>query len=93
MFEWDEAKSARSREERGFDFRYTSRIFDGDVIEKNDIRQDYGELRMIAIGEVDGRIMVVAYTWRDGRRRIISARPAKRRERHDYRRAQLERDP
>jgi uncharacterized DUF497 family protein len=32
-FEWDEEKSARCYEVRGFDFVYAAKLFDGDFIE------------------------------------------------------------
>jgi uncharacterized protein len=51
-FEWDEAKSERNRRERGFDFAVAARIFEKAVQTVNDERRDYGEQRIIAIGEV-----------------------------------------
>jgi len=41
-FEWDEEKSARCYEERGFDFDYAAKLFDGDFIEWEDRRRDWG---------------------------------------------------
>lgn len=88
-FEWDEAKSERNRVERGLPFRLASKLFAGSVVELEDARQDYGEVRISAIGEADDEILVCIYTIRDGRRRIISLRRANRKERHDYRASQL----
>jgi uncharacterized DUF497 family protein len=85
LFEWDEAKSSRNRADRGFDFDYACRIFAGPVIEEEDRRLDYRERRIVATGKVGTETFVVVYTWRGKRRRIISARPAKRRERDAYR--------
>ena len=85
MFEWDQAKSEENLAKRGFDFAYASRIFDGDVLEWEDTRRDYGETRIAAIGEVDNEIYVVVYTMRGEVLRMISARPASRRERNAYR--------
>jgi uncharacterized DUF497 family protein len=87
VFEWDEVKSRRNLRERGFDFAFAARIFAGDVLEQEDTRQNYGERRIIALGEVEGKIFVVVYTWRGAVRRIISARLAKRKERYVYRQA------
>ena len=86
-FEWDEAKSRRNFRERGFDFEFVTRIFDGPCIEEEDARRDYGERRIVATGKIEDGIFVAVYTWRGRRRRIISARPAKRKERDDYRKA------
>ena len=85
MFEWDDEKSLWNLENRGFDFSFASRIFAGDVVEQTDERRDYGELRLIAYGSVEGYVLTVVYTWRGERRRIISARPADRKERDEYR--------
>ena len=84
-FEWDEAKSNSNRLGRGFGFDLASLIFVGPVLEIEDKRYDYGERRMRAIGEVDGLILFVVYTDRGNARRIISARPAKQRERQLWR--------
>ena len=86
-FEWDEAKSRRNFRERGFDFEFVTRIFDGQCIEEDDTRKDYGERRIAATGKIEDGVFVVVYTWSSGRRRIISARSAKRKERDEYRKA------
>ncbi len=67
MLEWDEEKSQRNFVERGFDFAFASRIFSGDTIERDDDRRDYGERRIVALGEVSGVVLVVVYTWRGER--------------------------
>ena len=46
-----------------------------------DRRRDYGEARHISIGRVEAAVVVVVHTWRGGRVRLISARPASRKER------------
>jgi uncharacterized protein len=80
-FEWDEAKSERTRRERGFGFPEAVPIFAGRVRTVIDTRRDYGEERIVAIGETDGKILVVVSTDRGDARRIISARRASRKER------------
>jgi uncharacterized DUF497 family protein len=62
-------------------------LFDGFVVEEPDMRRDYGEKRMRAVGTVRDIVLVCIYTDRGLRRRIISLRPANRREQHDYRSA------
>jgi len=84
-FEWDDAKSEKNLIERTLDFEFASRIFLTPVIEKEDRRRDYGEVRIIATGKVEETFITVIYTWRGDRRRIISARRAHRRERDAYR--------
>ncbi|MFM8606595.1 MAG: BrnT family toxin [Hyphomicrobiales bacterium] len=60
-------------------------IFDGPVQTVIDDRKDYGEVRLIALGEVDGVVLVVVYTDRGDVRRIISARYANKKERELWR--------
>lgn len=80
-FDWRAEKRERNIRERGFGFDVAARIFGGRVIEAEDARRDYGEVRVKAIGEVGGVVLAVIYTDRDGVRNIISARPANRKER------------
>ncbi|MCC6468815.1 MAG: BrnT family toxin [Alphaproteobacteria bacterium] len=88
MFEWDERKRASNLAKHGIDFKDAATIFGGVVIEAEDDRHEYGERRIGAFGETrSGDIVLVLYTWRNGRRRIISARRAGRDEVEDYRRA------
>jgi uncharacterized protein len=84
-FEWDDAKSERNRRERGFDFATAALIFAGPVQTIVDERRDYGEERIIAIGEIDGEVLVLVYTDGGQVRRIISARRANRKERETWR--------
>jgi uncharacterized DUF497 family protein len=72
-FDWDPAKHNKTRRDRGFGFDYAARIFAGPTVEAMDRRRDYGEERIRAIGEIDGRAFVVIYTDRSKVRWIISA--------------------
>ena len=83
-FEWDEAKSDANLAERGFGFDLATLVFDGLTLEEIDRRQDYGEVRIKAIGEAAGHVLAVVYTDRDDVRRIISARLANRKERAQW---------
>ena len=42
-------------------------------VEAEDDRQEYGEVRLRALGHVDEAYYLVVYTWRGEHRRIISA--------------------
>ena len=59
-------------------------LFRGPTRERPDTRQDYHERRVQAIGVAGGMILHCAYTDRGSVRRIISLRPANRRERDGY---------
>ena len=83
-FEWDEAKHRRNLVERGFGFNYASEILEGDRIEWEDERKGYGEVRTCAPGQVGTDVLLVVYTMRGERCRIISARLGNRKERQRW---------
>jgi uncharacterized protein len=88
-FDWDLEKSTGNRLLRGFDFGFATLVFDGPTLERDDLRRDYGERRVIAIGIADGLALTVIYTDRAGRdgvivRRIVSARLSNRHERKAF---------
>ena len=87
MIEFDQAKDEENLRKHGLPLRYGALLFDGQYVEEEDLRRDYGEARWIATGpiaEFGGRIHVVVYTWHDGERRIISFRKANDREIRKY---------
>lgn len=87
-FKWDEDKNQANIREHGINFETAKLIFGGKFVKRQDRRLDYGEARYISIGNVEGAVIVVAHTDRGGRTRIstriISARPASRKERQAY---------
>ena len=84
-FEWDREKERRNVAKHGIGFARAARIFDGPTLDRIDDREDYGEARVISLGMVEGiAVLVVVHTDREGAIRIISARPATRRERKIY---------
>ena len=83
-FEWDINKSDATYTRRGFDFLLATGIFDGPTVEIVDVRRDYREIRIRAMGETAGLVLVVVYTDRNNLRRIISARVASRKERAQW---------
>ena len=82
--EWDERKRRSNLAKQAIDFAALDPMFAGWVLEEYDQRRDYGETRIKAIGELDGVILSVVYTWRGDRRRLISARRASADEREEY---------
>ncbi|HWL18486.1 MAG TPA: BrnT family toxin [Bradyrhizobium sp.] len=81
IFDWHDEKHEGTLRERGFGFDFAALVFEGRVLTQIDDRQDYGEIRVKAIGEVDGVVLVVIYTDREDVRWIISARKANKKER------------
>ncbi|HMK67708.1 MAG TPA: BrnT family toxin [Stellaceae bacterium] len=84
-YTWDAGKNRRNLRLHGVGFADAARIFDGPTLERVDDREDYGEIRVYAIGEVIGVIVTVIYTDRNhDERRIISAWKATPQERRAY---------
>lgn len=82
-FEWHEAKRLRVLDDRGIDFERAKEIWQGPVLEVRS-RQATTEERFLAVGEVDGLIITVVFTWRGDTRRLITARRATRHEAEAY---------
>jgi len=84
-FEWDESKNQSNIAKHDLSFEKAIAIFRNPVLTRIDDREDYGEIREISTGEVNGSVvLVVVHTDRDNITRIISARLASKTERKDY---------
>jgi hypothetical protein len=84
-FEWDENKAAVNLAKHGIPFEYATRVFlDPYRLEQENLVEYDGELRHRVIGMVDDHVLLVIYTERLSRFRIISARRATRHERRKY---------
>jgi uncharacterized DUF497 family protein len=70
----------------GVSFELGKTVFkDPFAIERFDDREDYGEERFVIIGMAEGHVLLfVAYTEREDRVRIISARRVTQHEQEDY---------
>ena len=84
-FEWDDAKALANHVAHGVTFEAAREVFrDPFAVEWLDDRENYGEFRYAILGLVAGRLIYVAYTTREDRIRIISARGAEPHERRTY---------
>jgi len=84
-FEWDNAKAAANLAKHGVNFEQAREAFDDPfAIDFVDDREDYGEHRLILVGMVESRLLVVVHTLRRDKVRIISAREAQPNERRQY---------
>jgi uncharacterized DUF497 family protein len=85
-FEWHDAKAEANLQADGVSFDLAKTVFrDPFAVERLDDREDYGEERFVIIGMAQGNVaLLVAYTEREGRMRIISARRATQNEQDDY---------
>lgn len=77
---YDPDKRAQTLKERGLDFEDAPIVFVGLTVEVQDTRKDYGEVRMICYGKLEGRLVVIGYAPRGADRHIFSMRKANRRE-------------
>ncbi len=85
-FEWHDAKAESNWRDHGVSFELAKTVFsDPFAIERLDDREEYGEERFVIIGTAEGPILLfVAYTERQQRIRIISARRVTQDEQEDY---------
>ena len=78
---FDPAKRDATLQERGLDFADCDEVFAGNVVlEREDERREYGETRMITVGHLRERMVVVCWSQRGDARHIISMRKANERE-------------
>lgn len=82
--DFDPVKRQATLDARGLDMARADDVFAGATLTVTDDRRDYGETRSITIGHLDGRMVVLVWTWRGAVRRIISLRKANDREQALY---------
>ena len=85
-FEWNPEKEQANVEKHGVDFAEAATVF-GDPLELTIADPDHsvGEFRYLSMGRSSlNRILVVSYTERQERIRIVSARVASPKERRQY---------
>jgi hypothetical protein len=84
VYEWDRAKAKSNQEEHGVDLADAVQVFDNPYLNKEDTDAE-GDQVFVALGLDNlGRLMVVVYTYREDRIRLISARKATRKEGKEY---------
>jgi hypothetical protein len=83
-FEWDAAKAEANFAKHGISFADAVEVFeDASAVTRQD--DSAAEERFVTIGlDAFARFLVVVYTWRNNRIRLISARRATRAERRHY---------
>ena len=81
---FDPAKRDWTLRHRGLDFLAAADVFAGPVYERIDARQDYGEIRVVTVGRLNGRMIVVGWTQRGEDRHVFSMRKANAREQARY---------
>ncbi|HUE21011.1 MAG TPA: BrnT family toxin [Bryobacteraceae bacterium] len=88
-FEWEAAKAQSNLAKHGVSFKAACPVFD-DVFafERYDFDSEPGEVGCAIMGTVNDIILMVVYTERGERTRIISARKATKHEQTEYYRSQ-----
>jgi uncharacterized DUF497 family protein len=84
-YEWDKAKNSSNFAKHGLDFADAEQVLTGPCVTFVDSRFDYGEVRLITLGLLAGRAVVIAHAPRgEDTTRIISMRKANQREQKIY---------
>lgn len=85
-FEWDPAKAAANLVQHGVSFEEAATVFQDPLAKIHDDPDHSGaEQRAIIVGHtLQGQIVLVSFTDRGSKIRVISARSVTRQERHDY---------
>jgi uncharacterized protein len=81
---FDPAKRDWTLRVRGLDFAAAAEVFAAPTLDAVDDRRDYGELRMITVGHLRRRMLVICCTPREGARHVFSMRKANAREQAKY---------
>jgi uncharacterized protein len=83
-YEWDAAKNRSNFIKHGLRFEDAELVFSGPCVTFVDDRFDYGEERLVTLGLLADRLVVVAHTPREDGTRIISMRKGNEREKAIY---------
>jgi uncharacterized protein len=84
LYEWDKAKNRSNFAKHGLDFRDAEQVCTGPCVTFEDSRFDYGEERLITLGLLAGRVVIITHAPRGDATRVISMRKANRREQEIY---------
>jgi len=84
MPSWDEPKRRDNIKNHGLDFEGAEAIWDNSTVTREDIRERYGEKRLVTFGLLNGEAVVLVHTERDDDIHIISLRRAEKYEARYY---------
>ena len=84
MTTWNESKRRKNVKDHGIDFVGCEAIWDNFTVTREDVRQSYGEKRLVTFGLLDGATVVLVYTERRAGPHIISLRKAGKHEARYY---------
>ncbi len=81
---YDPAKNARNITDRGLSFERVNDLEWRTSVVRQDIRRDWGEMRLLVMAKLDGKLHVAVVTPRGDDLRVISFRRAHRKEEKEY---------
>ena len=81
---WDESKRRDNLRDHGLDFEGAEAIWDNFTVTREDIRERYGEKRLVTLGLLNGEVVVLVHADRDDDMHIISLRRAEKYEARYY---------
>ena len=84
MTSWDEPKRRRNIKVHGLDFEGAEAIWDNFTISREDMREHYGEKRLVTFGLLNGEVVVLVHTDREDEMHVISLRKAEKYEARYY---------
>ena len=83
IFEWSDEKRLKGLKERNLNFIDAQDLFDGRRL-LTVLSPRGAEDRWLSVGEINGRLIAVVWTWRDDAIRIITMRRARDEEKRRY---------
>lgn len=81
---YDPAKRKKNQRKHEIDLAECDSAFDQPMLTREDTREDYGEERLVSLGWLKGRVVVLVWTDREGGPRMISCREAEPHEQKIY---------
>jgi len=83
-YEWDDGKNRSNLAKHGLRFEDAEQVLSGSCVTFRDDRLNDGETRLITLGLLAGRLVVIAHAPRGEGSRIISMMKGNRREQEIY---------
>ncbi|MDA0224880.1 MAG: BrnT family toxin [Proteobacteria bacterium] len=84
MTSWDESKRRKNIKVHGLDFEGSEAVWDNFTVTREDLREDYGEKRMVTFGLLNGEAVVLVHIERNEDMHVISLRKAEKYEARYY---------
>jgi uncharacterized DUF497 family protein len=81
---FDAAKREKTRQERGVDFQDAREVFAGRHYSQQSAQEQHNEIRIVTVGFLQERMVIIVWTPRGETHHIISMRKANAREQRRY---------